>query len=616
LKKIIGIFIVTLLIFVIFFPLITNGLNLNNNQPFISIQNSKDFINTQKQDENEDWTFTVKENPVTFNYLEKPCCIEMDDGWQENADFDPCIKRGDLPEKFSWLELNGCTPIKNQNPWGTCWAFSVVAPLECNIKIKDGNTVDLSEQWLVSCSHEDAYNFCAHYYHLREPVYRPIYEWHMRTDYCGESGAVLETDCPYSYSQDSYDISCDCPYVHPYMIESFAFIGFVDDVVPDTDAIKQAILDYGPLSACVWVGDDFIYYNSGVFNKNLMTGGGHAVAIVGWDDTQGENGIWIIRNSWGEAWGENGYMRIEYGCSKIGRAACYVNYPGIDFPKDILSLPVGIISNNNELRHPWEMVNVLDLNPDEPGIQQKIMVYPNKDVQIEYIGRFQKDPQLRSTLNQIFATYSWNTNWPPLDVYPLYSDIPPREGEYYSDSWIVQAPSEDGEYSIWICGNQTDEMYQAVDNFNNKPDVQPHGKIIVMENQSRIECNGILSWNDIKPGEIITNNFTISNIGDSFTNLDWEIESFPDWGTWTFIPSNGSGLTPESEFTTVKVTVVAPNDKKKSFTGVVKIINTNIFDDYGTIQVSLTTPKIKTKDNFNPWIFRLIQRFPILEFLL
>jgi len=612
-KKIIGIIIVMLLIFTTFLPLLTNGLNLQNNQQVKTFQDFNSFVDSENK--NVFRTFTVKENPATKYYSDKPCCIEMDYGWLTDNDFDPCFVRNDLPSKFSWLELNGCTPVKNQGSSGTCWAFPVIATLESNILIKDGQTVDLSEQWLVSCTHDDAYNFGAFYYLLRTPVNRSIYNYHIRVDQCGDTGAVLEGKCPYS-SQDSYNVPCHCPYNHPYKIESFAFVGWIDDKVPETDSIKQAIMDYGPVAACVWAGDDFINYKSGIFNVHNSGSGGHAVAIVGWDDTKGEDGVWIIKNSWGEAWGEDGYMRIEYGCSGIGRAASYVNYKSEDFPDDILALPIGVVSDNNDLRHPFEMVQLLDLNQDEPGIQQKIIVYPNEEINIDFTGQVQNAPGSSIDYSQIFATYSWNTNWPPLDVYPLYSDTPTRESEYYSDSWTVEAPSDDGEYSIWICQSETESMAQAVDNFNQQPEVLPHGKIIVMENQSRIEIDGILNWNDIKPGDVVTGNFTIRNIGDSFTYLDWEIESYPSWGTWTFSPLNGIDLTPESGYIDVQVSVEVPKEKRESYTGLVKIVNTKMIDDYDTIQVSLTTSKIRSLDNYNPSFFRIIQRFPILESLI
>ena len=89
--------------------------------------------------------------------------------------------------------------------------------------------------------------------------------------------------------------------------------------------IKQVILDLGPVSCAVYADAAMTAYRGGVFNSCGFGAVNHAVMIVGWDDTQGANGVWIMRNSWGTAWGENGYMRIQYGCSSIGYAANFID---------------------------------------------------------------------------------------------------------------------------------------------------------------------------------------------------------------------------------------------------------------------------------------------------
>ena len=89
--------------------------------------------------------------------------------------------------------------------------------------------------------------------------------------------------------------------------------------------LKQAILDYGPITVCVYADSAFQYYTGDVFNACTSGSVNHAVVLVGWDDAQGSDGVWILRNSWGSWWGEGGYMRIEYGCSSIGYGGLYLN---------------------------------------------------------------------------------------------------------------------------------------------------------------------------------------------------------------------------------------------------------------------------------------------------
>jgi C1A family cysteine protease len=286
-----------------------------------------DIAALQKQGEIEGWTFTVGENPATGYSLDELCGLKVPENWWVDAKFDPCTPAKSLPEAFSWCDSGGCTPVKNQGGCGSCWAFGTVGALECNIKLKDGVTVDLSEQWLVSCNSAGWGcwgGWWAHDYH----------EW--RTDPCGGTGAVLEADFPYT----AYDAPCTCPYSHQYLIDGWAFIGN-EYSVPATDAIKQAILDYGPVSVAVYANFAMQAYTGGIFNGCEAGEVNHAVVLVGWDDNQGTNGVWIMRNSWGSGWGEGGYVRIPYECSNIGYAACYVDYAGTAMLK--FNLPDGIL---------------------------------------------------------------------------------------------------------------------------------------------------------------------------------------------------------------------------------------------------------------------------------
>jgi len=285
-----------------------------------------DIVALQEQGEIKGWTFTVGENPATGYSLDELCGLKVPENWWVDAKFDPCEPTKSLPEAFSWCDSGGCTPVKNQGACGSCWAFGTVGPLECNIKLKDGVIVDLSEQWLVSCN-SDGYGcwggWWAHDYH----------QW--KTDACGGTGAVPENYFPYVAS----DVPCNCPYPHDYLIDDWAFVGNAYSI-PPVSSMKQAILDYGPISVAVYANSAMQAYTGGIFNGCGIEEVNHAVVLVGWDDNQGTNGVWIMRNSWGTGWGEGGYMRIPYDCSSIGYAACYVDYAGTAMLR--LNLPDGV----------------------------------------------------------------------------------------------------------------------------------------------------------------------------------------------------------------------------------------------------------------------------------
>ena len=270
------------------------------------------------------WTFTVGESFATQVPLEQLCGLVVPDQWWEGARFNAFKQKVELPAAFDWRDYNGCTPVKDQQSCGSCWAFATVGAFECAIKVKDGQDVSLSEQWLISCNQEtEAPHVLGGAWGCNGGWWAHDYHAGIKTDPCGGSGAVLTTNFPY-YAADR---PCDCPYPHGYTMDSWAYIGDPEGI-PSVNAIKQAIAAYGPVSAGVYVDISFASYRNGVFNASNNQEINHGIVLVGWDDNQGANGVWILRNSWGGGWGEGGYMRIEYGCSNVGFGACYVDYAG------------------------------------------------------------------------------------------------------------------------------------------------------------------------------------------------------------------------------------------------------------------------------------------------
>jgi hypothetical protein len=104
-----------------------------------------------------------------------------------------------------------------------------------------------------------------------------------------------------------------------------------------------------------------------------------------------------------------------------------------------------------------------------------------------------------------------------------------------------------------------------------------------------LECTGSLSWSHIKPGATVQGSFTVLNSGDPGSHLNWEILSYPDWGTWTFTPSSGTDLS-SGDSVTVQVKVVVPDEENTQFQGDVTIINSDKTADSCVIPVTVKTP--------------------------
>ena len=132
-------------------------------------------------------------------------------------------------------------------------------------------------------------------------------------------------------------------------------------------------------------------------------------------------------------------------------------------------------------------------------------------------------------------------------------------------------------------------------------------------------CEGTLNWTNVKPGSTLTDTIYVKNIGDSGSKLDWKICDFPTWGIWISNQSSGQDLTPAGGSMPITVSVTAPNEKNKQFTGQIKICNEDDSSDYCTIHVSLVTPKNKAI-TVMPLFLRLLEQhthmFPILRYLL
>ncbi len=221
-----------------------------------------------------------------------------------------------LPTSWDWRNAYGydwTTPIKNQNPCGSCVAFGTLAAIESRIKIAADNpslNPDFSEQYLIS----DCTTFL-----------NCIDGWYISAgaDWMTCEGTVDEACFPYQAvdTTQCYD-SCFDRNSRFYTIEGWNWVCDSPSVV-DVDRIKQEIISGGPIACRMRVYEDFIYYNSGIYQYqwgNYL--GGHCVNIVGWGTSGGTN-YWICKNSWGTtSWGTlGGWFLIKMGEVEIGTQA-------------------------------------------------------------------------------------------------------------------------------------------------------------------------------------------------------------------------------------------------------------------------------------------------------
>ena len=204
-----------------------------------------------------------------------------------------------LPATLDWRHnplSNYVTPVRDQGNCGSCWAFATTGALESYLLIKNNqlkpDLTNLSEQILVSCSRAGS---CSGGYIDRA------------SDFIRDIGLPGEPCYPYTATNGNCRKACNDWQSNTDWIDSWSFVATTS---PTVDAIKNALYAYGPLVTTMDVYTDFFYYGSGVYRYGVGTyEGGHAILIIGYDDT---SQCFIAKNSWGIGWGEGGFFNIAY----------------------------------------------------------------------------------------------------------------------------------------------------------------------------------------------------------------------------------------------------------------------------------------------------------------
>jgi C1A family cysteine protease len=205
-----------------------------------------------------------------------------------------------LPTGIDWRNydgLNYVSPVKNQGNCASCWAFATTAALESYIMKTEnapGSKEDCAEQVLISCAGAGSCsggNISLASSYIRDTGLPPEMVYY----YTATNGT-----CPTGWQETAYRIGS----------WSYACTS------PNVDAIKNALVTYGPLVTCMSVYADFFSYVSGIYSYTTGSyAGGHAVLIVGYDDIEQ---CFIVKNSWGTGWGEDGFFRIAYSqCNNV-----------------------------------------------------------------------------------------------------------------------------------------------------------------------------------------------------------------------------------------------------------------------------------------------------------
>ena len=261
---------------------------------------------------------------------------------------DKLLSSAVMPSNFTWCNnagVNYCTMSRNQHIpqyCGSCWAHGAISALGDRIKIArgaEGIDINLAVQHLLNCGNVGS---CS-----GGSIDGP-YQWMMEISKTG-AGVAYETSNPYiactSDSSEGFckhvDTTCKainvartcgsfsqeggtCTGLSSYPNATISDYGSISG----KDAMMKEIIARGPISCGIDAGP-LLNYEKGIADAS-GEGVDHVISVVGWGNEAGVP-YWIVRNSWGEYWGEMGYVRVAFGALKIEEQCSWA------VPKDFTS---------------------------------------------------------------------------------------------------------------------------------------------------------------------------------------------------------------------------------------------------------------------------------------
>jgi len=223
-----------------------------------------------------------------------------------------------LPDSVDWREKGAVTAVKDQGQCGSCWALATTEVVESHVQIATGTLPVLSPQQVTSCT--------------------------PNTLHCGGTGGCYGSVCQLGYSyiqlfgittEDEYPYVSgttsqteECSYDLSSMTPMAGITGYNTLPANDQEAVLQHLANVGPLA---FAADASIWhrYSGGVFDgcsydENISIN--HGIQLVGYGTDEKEGDFWLVRNSWGAGWGEDGYIRLK----RDATAQCGVNSTPMD----------------------------------------------------------------------------------------------------------------------------------------------------------------------------------------------------------------------------------------------------------------------------------------------
>ena len=252
-------------------------------------------------------------------------------------------------KKWDWRQDIDVGPVMNQGLLcNTCWAFAAAAAADCNLQKNYIEDIEFAFYDFTEAGELKEFMTSPDYYEGNSGVFvqdllncMPIEKeelclngWHGNAfDFMVyKKGIPMSFENGYIQTMDGKTTIYKREYVRGEKFACAPSTGFIKadawdyvnsppDKVPTVKQLKRALIEHGPLASMIFYDEELGNYKGGIFKGKNMRTVNHVVLLIGWDDNKK---AWLIKNSWGEEWGEKGFGWIKYGSNNFGMFAAWI----------------------------------------------------------------------------------------------------------------------------------------------------------------------------------------------------------------------------------------------------------------------------------------------------